>query len=208
MPDDRCTREGHAPCPPSKGLCPLCGEVRCVGESSQKRGQRCRNRPIRGAVVCSTHGGNAPQVKAAAAARVAQEEAAALVKRLLHDANAPPITDPGAALAEFGGVQKNLLTTLGRLVDELGPGAADARALLTEYRGFAVLYERLLADMKRLGLAERVVELEEAQAQIVFIAFGRALDVIDGLRQEQRDLAAAAFMAGLRASAQIEGDTT
>jgi hypothetical protein len=205
MSDDKCTRQGHAPCPPSKGLCPLCGENRCTSASSQRPTERCRNRPIHGATVCRMHGGATRQVRAAAATRLAQAEAASLVKLLLHDVNAPPITDPGAALAEFGGVQKNLLTTLGRLVDELGPGAAEARALLTEYRGFAVLYERLLADMKRLGLAERVVELEEAQAQIVFIAFGRALDVIEGLSQERRDLAAAAFMAGLRASAQLEG---
>jgi hypothetical protein len=157
-----------------------------------------------GVGYCKLHGGKTATHREGAR----REEVATLVKRLLHDVNAPPITDPGAALAEFGGVQKNLLTTLGRLVDELGPGAAEAKVLLAEYRGFAVLYERLLADMKRLGLAERVVELEEAQAQIVFIAFGRALDVIEGLSQERRDLAAAAFMAGLRASAQLEGGTT
>lgn len=41
-----------------------------------RRGQPCKNRPVRGATVCSTHGGSAPQVRRKAAERVAMMEVA------------------------------------------------------------------------------------------------------------------------------------
>jgi hypothetical protein len=44
--------------------------VLCTGTSS-KTGQPCRRAPIRGGTVCASHGGLAPHVRAAAAARLA-----------------------------------------------------------------------------------------------------------------------------------------
>jgi hypothetical protein len=44
--------------------------VLCTGTSS-RTGQPCRRAPIRGGTVCASHGGLAPHVRAAAAARLA-----------------------------------------------------------------------------------------------------------------------------------------
>jgi hypothetical protein len=46
--------------------------TRCTGTNRQ--GQPCGNPPVQGATVCRMHGGSAPQVKAAAARRVAHAE--------------------------------------------------------------------------------------------------------------------------------------
>lgn len=44
--------------------------VRCKAKSS-RTGEPCKRPPIRGAVVCTTHGGSSPQVKRKAAERLA-----------------------------------------------------------------------------------------------------------------------------------------
>jgi hypothetical protein len=71
---------------------------RCTAVSSQS-GERCRNRPIRGGLVCSTHGGSAPQVRAAAAVRVVQAEVAREIGRQGWE----PVTDPVGAYADNAG---------------------------------------------------------------------------------------------------------
>lgn len=50
---------------------------KCTGHKSN--GEPCGNWPIHGATVCRSHGGAAPHVKAAAAQRVAEDKARALV---------------------------------------------------------------------------------------------------------------------------------
>ena len=44
-------------------------DARCAGHSS-RTGLPCKKRPIKGGTVCQTHGGGAPQVKAAAEKRL------------------------------------------------------------------------------------------------------------------------------------------
>jgi hypothetical protein len=67
-----------------------------------------------------------------------------------------------------------------------------------------VLLERLLGQLRqaldamaRLGLAERQVELQQEQAQLVTSAFMGALAVLTGLLPADRDLAVRTFLAGL-----------
>lgn len=59
-------------------------------------GERCKKFAIRGARVCGSHGGRAPQVKRAAAARLAEEEARKAVVTL----GLPRVVGPGEALLE------------------------------------------------------------------------------------------------------------
>lgn len=67
---------------------PMDGRRQCT--ASARSGERCKRRPIVGGMVCPMHGGKAPQVKAAAAVRVAD---------MLADA-----IDPNRALREAGRV--------------------------------------------------------------------------------------------------------
>lgn len=59
-------------------------------------GERCKKFAIRGARVCGSHGGRAPQVKRAAAARLAEEEA----RRAVVTLGLPRVVGPGEALLE------------------------------------------------------------------------------------------------------------
>lgn len=54
---------------------------RCTAHTTA--GRPCRKAPIKGATVCATHGGSAPQVRAAAARRAATLEAHAEAERML-----------------------------------------------------------------------------------------------------------------------------
>ena len=67
--------------------------AQCTARTSTT-GARCRKAPVKGATVCASHGGNAPQVRAAAARRIATAEAVALA----HELGLPIKTTPEQAL--------------------------------------------------------------------------------------------------------------
>lgn len=50
---------------------------RCTAKST-RTGQQCKRAPIRGGTVCATHGGSAPQVRAAAEKRLEELKPAAI----------------------------------------------------------------------------------------------------------------------------------
>lgn len=64
---------------------------KCTGTSSQT-GRPCGNYPRKGARVCTFHGGNAPQVKAKAAERVAEEKARKAMQSYGQRVDTDPIT--------------------------------------------------------------------------------------------------------------------
>jgi len=79
--------------------CDRCGQPhhRCTGHKRVDGVERpCKAWPIRGAEVCGAHGGRAPQVRAAAAARLAEAEARAVAATF----GVPRAVDPGQALLE------------------------------------------------------------------------------------------------------------
>lgn len=67
-----CSPQAHASSGPGTGPCEACDRPRCNGTT---RTGRCRKQPMKGATVCRTHGGSAPQVKAAAAQRIERRKA-------------------------------------------------------------------------------------------------------------------------------------
>ncbi|WP_418058472.1 hypothetical protein [Pimelobacter simplex] len=69
------------------GLLPT--RERCVARN--RFGERCKRYPIEGGVVCPSHGGAAPQVRAKALERLAlaQDDAASLLIRFAHDDKVP-----------------------------------------------------------------------------------------------------------------------
>ena len=66
---------------------PRYGENRCRA-TSNGTGERCRKAAIRGATVCRFHGGAAPQVRAAAKRRLAEEESQTAAMRMLRQLGA------------------------------------------------------------------------------------------------------------------------
>lgn len=149
--------------------------------STKATGRQCTQPAIRGAQVCRLHGGSAPQVRAAAARRVALAEAAARGDR----------RHPGTILLDT----LHLLDTRMRLV--LDDSTSDAQAMLDAIEQAATLAR----DVVRLRVDEQAVDLqrrqvEDDQAKLVHAALRVAL-VAAGFTPEQQARAEAELAAVL-----------
>ncbi|WP_286960160.1 MULTISPECIES: HGGxSTG domain-containing protein [Arsenicicoccus] len=159
-------------------------ERRC--RATSRSGQQCKRYAIRGANVCRWHGGAAPQVQAAAARRVQQEELETMARRA--SADGPTVT--------MSEVYTEMLTTAGMLIeyrDEL----ADRKAAVTSWRSTDArgteqlnaiigLYEgalhRTVATLERiarLDIEGRKVRLSELEVRRVLGAVERSLGAGD-----------------------------
>ena len=111
--------------------------LRCSA-TSKGTGQRCQLPAIKGATVCRSHGGNAPQVRAAAAFRVMdayralQPKAVAVVETLLDRTEFPTV--------QMAAVRDVMDRTEGR-----------AGETITVNASVTVVVDRLLAARKRLA---------------------------------------------------------
>lgn len=156
---------------PNRPPCARCGQVhpKCAGH--KRGGAPCGRWPIAGGEVCPTHGGSAPQVKAAAARRLAQAKAAAS----LADVEVVPIGDPLDALAQLAAeamAWKNHLadTVAGlqaayRFTDDKSSEQLDARVALFERSMDRC--QKFLSDWVRLGFEERKVRVDEVRAGLL-----------------------------------------
>jgi hypothetical protein len=153
-------------------------------------GDPCGNYPVHGATVCRKHGGNAPQVRAAAAERIVEQQ----VRRSLARLDVPAVEDPFTELGKLAGQVVSWKDALAALVNRLvedAPceqcGAAGGRL---RYESFATgaeqlrsevsLFERamdrcanVLGLMAKLNIDERMARISERQAAAVI----RAIDV-------------------------------
>ncbi len=69
--------------------------MRC--KATARSGEQCRRPSMKGGTVCASHGGKSPQAKAAAARRLAEQEAAKAVRLFA----TPVDIDPARALVEL-----------------------------------------------------------------------------------------------------------
>lgn len=182
---------------------------RCTARSKQT-GEQCKQRPTKGATVCRFHGGAAPQTKAAAEQRTQEAAAEATISKLWPGlAQASPVKDPVDQMERLAGALASMLDQVGEKVSGLEHLTAGTG--LTQLRGELVLLDKvaghlrqLLADMARLGIAERQVRLEEDQAAIITGAFRAAIAVVS-LLPADRDLVVRTFLEQLGTPAAIEG---
>jgi len=141
--------------------------LKCSGHRTN--GDPCKAYAINGGTVCTAHGGSAPQVKAAAALNVAARKAEGLLAGII---DFDPVTDPIGELQRVAGRAV-------RLVEVLEPVVADLKrirytAQAEQVDGRVVVYERaldragkILTDLARLNLDERIARRDEAQARVV-----------------------------------------
>jgi hypothetical protein len=165
---------------------------KCLAHCTDGRG--CSNYAVTGAAVCAAHGGRIPRVKAAAARRVA--EAAARAALAPYAADCEPVSDPLSALLKVAGEILQFKSFVAGRVAELD--AADWRfstAVAEQVRGEIQLYERaldraarVLGEISRLRLEERLVRLSERQGSLIAVAFEQLLDGL-GLPAEEHQRA-------------------
>lgn len=184
---------------------------RCSAKSKQS-GERCKRAPIVGGTVCVMHGGKAPAVQAAAEARVV-EAAAVKVLSKVWDPQAKPVTNAVAAMQKLAGQTEQAADVLGSRIgsgepacEECGRGdlamnSAEAVAWLRVLRE----HRQLLEAMERLGIAERYLQFEEAQAsQIVAAATGAIAEI--GLSPEDRERFLGMFLELLAPGPTVPGE--
>lgn len=149
---------------------------KCSGQRSD--GQPCGNYPIKGGTVCGYHGGKAPQVRAKARERQAEEQAKKELARL----DVPPVDDPLSELARITGqviawkdaiaVKVNELTSL-RYSTETGEQLRAEVGLLE--RAFDRC-EKFLTAMARLNIDERLAAISEQRAEMIMSVLTAALE--------------------------------
>jgi hypothetical protein len=156
-------------------------------------GERCRNAPIKGGTVCHKHGGSAPQVKAAAARRVAEGKALAKFERYSPNGRS---AEPVDVLAELAVLVREVTAFKDFAADRLRALTADDwRAADAGVAAEVAMFERaadhagrLLTDVARLGLQERMVRMSEAEGARLYGAMNRALQELE-LSERQWGLA-------------------
>lgn len=186
-------------------------EGRLICGAKNKKGEPCGLGPVPGATRCGRHGGKAPQVKAAAERRLAEQEAKDHMVKAVRTLGLPVDIDPGKALLDEIHWTAGHVAWLREKVQELqsedlvwgrekhedGVGPQGIVDVTTEKAGPSVLYELYLKERDHLakvcalalraGIEERRVKLAENQGALVADVIRRILAAL-GLTPEQQAL--------------------
>ena len=149
-------------------------------------GNPCRRAPILGGEVCPSHGGRAPQVKAAAERRHAAQALEADARAVLAFEAVEPITDPVLELAELAAEVRATVRALGQRVNALQDpryvsplGTEQTRAELTLLGQYQDRLARMLTALGQFDLDDRRVRITEAQAAVVVHVLDRLFAFLD-----------------------------
>lgn len=199
---------------------PPCDADRCTA-TTKETGERCRHhRGPDGAPVCRYHGGGAPQVKVAAQRRGVDAELERMATLV-----GTPVGNPLTELSRVAGRSRAWMEMLEERVQALldaqdgdgrcphcGEDLEDAAGSLRyrggageQIRGEVQLYERamdrlgrLLADIGRLKIDERLAAITSKQADAVIAALEAGLNAAGVREPAQRTAAKSAASRELR----------
>lgn len=162
---------------PERGRwCEEHGRHECV--SSRKAGGPCHsNRMVTGTDRCRMHLGRKAQ------AVIAEKRIEAEAQRLLYQHNAPPASNPLEALQALAGRALAMEAAIGQAVNALSSiryeaGEGTGEQLRAEVAVLERAMDRagkLLVDIARLNIDERLVKIEEAKAKVIVEAIEIAL---------------------------------
>lgn len=160
------------------------------GAKSKRHGGRCGAQAITGTNVCRWHGGAAKQVKRKAHERATEAKAQQVLGKLAY----APVSDPVSELADLAGqaaAWKELMAA--RVAELTKPGYAGMTAEQTKAE--VVVFERamdrcgaLLTSLAKLGLHERVVQVQEQQVAMMRQALTAALAQSSLTATQQREV--------------------
>lgn len=185
---------------------------RCAG-TSKTTGQRCPMWAIKGGTVCYHHGGNAPQVRAAAAQRVATRSIQRSAEAVLAHEGIEAIDDPLDELGKLASSSKALTEALGARVNALQDlehfDAKNSPAIKAEVQMYERAMDRthrLLDSLVKHGYAERQIRIQESEAMLVAGVLRRVIAGL-GLSAEQQQQAQTLLAAEFRAldSSTVQG---
>lgn len=170
---------------------------RCIRSTD---GQPCGNWAMNNSVVCHAHGGRAPQ------ARDSQREQAveARLERLIHKYETDPCSDPITALQSLAGRALAMERAIGEMVNglsEIRYETIHGEQLRAEVAVLERAMDRcgkLLVDIAKLNIEERLAKVTEAQAALAQRALDAALAEM-AFAPEQQAGTKASFARHLRA---------
>jgi|NGEPerStandDraft_6_1074524.scaffolds.fasta_scaffold21518_2 hypothetical protein len=181
---------------------------RCTA-TRHSTGDRCKRWPTSGATVCRTHGSGAPQVKRAAARRIAEAKTVKILAKhgtILGD-DLDPLTALQVVISQTIALKEDLIERVAALkADEMRyRDDHGGEQLRSEW----ILLERaldrcgkLLIDCARLNLDERLVRISEAQAAVVVAVIrGALLDLGHDPAEDDVQLAVGRHLRALEGSA-------
>jgi hypothetical protein len=166
------------------GAAPKCG-------GTNREGKPCGNgagkgTDHQGVGNCKNHGGCTPSGRVAAL----NEEA----RRLLYRYDAAPVTDPLEALQRLAGRALALEETIGGLVNNLRSvrygseeGGEQLRAEVSVLERAMDRCGRLLVDIAKLNIEERLAKITETQARLVSDALAATFREMGLPAEQQRD---------------------
>lgn len=166
-------------------------------------GTPCRAWAMQDAVVCWSHGGASPAVRRKAVERRTERQLRKMADQYAPD-DAEAVSDPLTALLKLAGEISGFKDFLGARVADMradswrysGEHAEQLRAEITLYERALDRTARVLVDVNRLDLQERLVTSYESVAKQFVALFEHALTAAE-LTSEQEGRARAALVAGL-----------
>ncbi len=158
---------------------------RCNGTT--RKGLPCINPPVTGAPVCRMHGGAAPQVKAKAARRIAEEQAQRALNKM-GDILGPaePVSNPLLALSEIAGEALRWKKVIAERVAVLqqirytdAKGSEQLRAEIQVFERALDRCSTILANIVRLNIDERLATITDRQGHILASVITSVLEQLD-----------------------------
>lgn len=194
LKDTGCKPQAHGSADPGGGPCPRCGRPRCCASAKSRPGERCRRNPHPGATICDRHG-LTEAAKAKAAERRQEAAAGDVVRKLVWDTDAKPVTSAIDALQLLAGRLTRAADVLGEDVDAGDLDPVRATAWLRVVREL----RQLLTEMERLGIAQAVVQVEADRLRLIALALAQVFDALE-LDSGQRELGTRVLFEALRSS--------
>ncbi len=160
------------------------GKPRCNGTT--RKGLPCTNPPVTAAPVCRMHGGAAPQVKAKAQRRIAEEKAQQALGKLKEVLGpVEPVANPLLALSMLAGEAvrwKDIVAQRVAVLEEMRYKGMSGEQVRAEI----VLFERaldrcagVLANIVRLNIDERLATITDRQGHILAGVITSVLEKLD-----------------------------
>lgn len=147
----------------------------------ERAGEQCTNWAMKGQKVCAKHGGRAPQNVRAAERRLAEEAVMTQARKMLRSIEIEPVDNPLQELAHHAGEVRALRDYLRGEVNRLdalryqGASGEQIRGELAAYQSALRDTTNVLALYAKLNIDQRLVQIEEAKADIVIKAIEAAL---------------------------------
>jgi hypothetical protein len=170
-------------------------QCKAMCRKDEETGERrqCKNPAIRGATVCRMHGGSAPQVRNAADQRVDEAIANAKIAQFLSTHQIEPVENPLEALRELAGeivaVKGWLRDQVTHLEHESSVQGEQIAAVMQLYSNFLDKSERVLVNIAKLNIDERLSHIQHAQAQIMVLVWQDAVKKMFGTSPEKQEQA-------------------